>query len=247
MREFLFGAVPGSILFYRYAPNLEPAKVIGLILMEVIPYVLVCLVLKINLWHVVAGFLLIYSVYEIGYLINDKVSIKKETTGITEREQFANFNLFKFLLIRIPMSGFIVVLSNGLVGINIEHTLSMLAVLSLVFYAHNRLTNSEHRVATFVALNSLKIFIRLTIISPTAIIYFISSIPHLIIKVIHYLSSKKILSISDANMQYIKPPIYLGFIVVTLFFDYKLTIISLPFFFNHCKSNIIHLLVRTVN
>jgi len=69
--------------------------------MELFPYLTLCFIEHVNLIYGIYGFFLLYGFYEFGYILNDKIAVKKEKIGKTYRPQFDNFNVWSFFAIRI--------------------------------------------------------------------------------------------------------------------------------------------------
>lgn len=206
--------------------------------MEVVPYFLVALLLDVPLLNVVIGFFVLYAIYEIGYVRNDIVA-KDEGAGKTVRSLFSDFRLAIFLAVRIP-----VILILAFWGAKQMDTLTVtvavgLVVLAITFELHNRALVPERRVATFLVLNVGKILVRLAMLAPLATVYVLAAAPHIMVKLIHYLGAKKLIGLDDATLFRLRVPIYLGFAVCMAIYDYRMLLIALPFFLNHCKSNIV--------
>jgi len=247
MKELFFALIPGSVFLYRYAPKFEISKIIGLISMEILPYILVCFFESKNYIAVFLSFILLYSFYEIGYLVNDLISVENESVGSTKRIQFNNFNLKKFLIVRLPVVTAVFYWVYCYLAGSLLLLLLSIVSLIFVFILHNLTKSLEVRICTFLVLNSLKIIFRFQILSQSIGFYFISSVPHLIIKLIHYLNSKNILIIDEARLKGIRIPVYIGFIFSMCFYDYRVALVCLPYFLNHCKSNIFDILMRMSN
>jgi hypothetical protein len=238
MIEIVLGILPGSVFVYRYAPRFELAKLIGFLLMEIVPFVVIATFGKVGLSAVLIGFLVTYSIYEIGYVQNDFVA-KKETQGKIERTQFARFRIGLFLTVRLPV---IILCSYWAVRVvpGATHGMCAVAVMLAIFILHNYLVNPTYRVTTFIALNSLKIIARIIFLSPALLLYTFASVPHLIIKLIHYLGSKQVITIKESTIWSISVPIYLGFMIGMTLIDWRLCLVCLPYFLNHCKRDIIN-------
>jgi hypothetical protein len=242
MKEFFFALVPGSVFVYRYAPQLQIPRLIGFALMEIVPFLIVAWLEQISVSMVVLGFLLLYSVYEIGYIQNDLLA-KKEEVGMTERSQFAGFNPITFFTLRvIPIVG-MGCLTYSLCPESFTPVMFCLLILFAVFIVHNALTKPRWRIASFIALNTLKIWMRVIILSPAATFYVLGALPHLIVKLIHYLGAKTVVNVSEETMRTIALPIYLGSVPLLAFVDPKLVLFCLPYLLNHCKAE----LLRTAN
>lgn len=237
MIEALFALLPGSIFIYRYAPGYQPAKFVGLALMEIAPFVVVAWFERAPIATVLLGFAVLYSIYEPGYLEND-LNSRKEEVGMTHRSQFDRFNLNIFYALRVPLVGAFLYVTYLLCAAYFFHIVACLVVIFCVFAMHNRLMRPRWRAATFISLNTLKIAVRLGVIAPTAVIYMLGAMPHLIVKLIHYLGAKKVITVSEDAVRCVVLPIYLGCLPVLIFVDPKLVLFGLPYFLNHYKSQL---------
>ncbi|CAM4208333.1 hypothetical protein ROSA5918_26045 [Roseateles saccharophilus] len=92
------------------------------------------------------------------------------------------------------------------------------------------------RVFTFLALNTLKIFIRFLLLIPGGGAITIASMPHIIVKLLHYLKSKKLISIAEIDFRHVGFYTYAGFAPLLLALDLKIFLVALPYFLNHNKS-----------
>jgi hypothetical protein len=242
MIEIFLGIFPGSVFVYRYAPRLEFAKIVGFVLMEILPYIVIALLNEISLLAVLIGFLVVYSIYEIGYIQND-FAARKETLGRTDRTQFDKFRFGLFMLVRIP----VIILCVYWAVQNTPHAvkpLIMAFAMLIIFFVHNHLIEPRSRILTFIFLNVTKISIRIVFISPMLLFYLFSAVPHLTIKVIHYLAAKRIVQVSESLIRSISVPVYGGFLLAMIIIDWKLCIVCFPYFLNHCKQNIVNAFKR---
>jgi hypothetical protein len=238
MIELILGLFPGSVFVYRYAPRFEIAKIVGFLLMEIAPFIMIATLEGVSFRAVLIGFLVTYSVYEIGYLQND-FKAKRETQGKTERDQFAGFHFSLFMIVRLP-----VILLCGLWAVRTVPyaTRGMLTVVIMlgIFFLHNYLVNPVNRASTFIALNSIKIIARIIFLSPTLLYYAFASVPHLVVKLLHYLETKQIVTFQKYTSRSISVPVYLGFMVGMAFIDWRLCLVCVPYSLNHCKRDIIN-------
>ncbi|PVE44151.1 hypothetical protein [Limnohabitans planktonicus] len=235
MKEIFLGLVPGSVFLYRYTPKFSLGTVSGLFLMEIMPFLIISFIESISLIYVLIGFLLLYSVYDLGYLDNDSKA-GQEKIGATIRNQFSKFNYKLFFLIRIPLIAYafiyVTTMNVAISGLSLGTILAIIPV----FILHNRLENRMLRISTFIALNNLKIIARLLLLSPLLGYYLLSAIPHLFIKSLHYMNTKGLIAIDDACIKAITLPIYIGFFCGFIFIDPWLIVVSTPYFINHTKS-----------
>jgi len=245
MREVLFAIIPGSVLVYRYAPGFQVARLIGLALMEIAPFLIVAWLEGEAITMVVLGFGVLYSVYELGYVQNDMLS-GNEGSGMTRRSQFDRFNSGIFYVFRIAVIAAILSAAYILRGAYFSHIVIYLVAIGCIFLLHNKLAGPRWRIATFISLNTLKILVRLGIIAPAAIMYVCGALPHLAVKLLHYLGAKKVIPISEDMVRSAVLPIYLGCLPVLALVEPKLILFGLPYFLNHYKSQIFSSVQRFV-
>jgi hypothetical protein len=239
VREIVLGLVPGSILFYRYAPGLRIAQITGILLMEVAPYVVIAVVGDFKSTGVFWGFVTLYSIYELGYLHNDMRAARRESAVRTVRSQFDGFRIGMFLLVRIPVF-------LGILWMCLRYTqfldpissMALLLVVIVLFLIHNALRDGKLRVATFIALNSTKILYRIIIFGPGAVAFFPAAIPHLMVKLMHYLRAKELVAFNDPDFGNIKLGVYSGWLVSLGMLDWKVALVVVPYFLNHCKAGL---------
>ena len=242
MKEILLGFFPGSVFLYRYAPKFEPFKIIGLCLSEIAPYLLVCYFQDVSLIYVLVGFIAIYSIYEFGYIENDLFSTKYEASGKTIRNQFENFRMYFFIIARLV--AIIIFLYAFIENINSYAILIPLFMLPITFAIHNRIFDNRTRVLSFLLMNNLKIIIRLIIIPIDSFLYFISFIPYLFVKTMHYLVSKEFFTIEEDNFNKLKLNIYIAFLLSIILVNIQLAIVMLPLLFNHNKKYLYSLVAK---
>jgi hypothetical protein len=238
--SLIAGIIPGALFVYRYSPSLSFPIIIGMMLMEIFPYCVVSMVEDVSGVRVFLGFVILYSLYEIGYLHND-FSARHEKAGASFRHHITDLNLSIFLLSRLFSILAVFNFINSSMG-NYETPMLLSSLLLLLFLIHNIVKNSNFRVCTFLMLNTLKIILRLYIIGSNCILYIFSSMPHIFIKLLHYLKSKKIISgLSDDSLRLLSFPIYSSFFLIYLIVDYKLFLVAFPFFLNHNKFYIYYI------
>jgi hypothetical protein len=232
--SLIVGFLPGSLFVYRYSKNLELPVIIGLISMEIFPYIVVTIVEEIPLVRVLQGFLILYSLYEIGYLHND-FSAKAEKKGASFRAHITELNLTLFFLAR-SIALIAIILTMKYCGVDQEMPIILSFLLLIVFFLHNLVKDRYFRVFTFLVLNVFKILLRLYVIGFDYINYICSSTPHVAIKLLHYLKTKKLVSgLSDNDLRRLSLPIYFSVMLTCLVVDYKLFLVTIPFFLNHNK------------
>lgn len=242
MKELILGFLPGSVFIYRYVPNFEISKLLGLFTMEIAPYLLVCYFEDINIKYVFIGFIVLYSIYDFGYVQNDTLSVNYEGSGRTIRNQFENFNTKIFVISRLSVVIFIIYFFWEY--LNSYKILIALISIAIVFYVHNRIADVRYRVLSFLLLNNLKIIFRLLIISNASMIYFISFIPHIFIKLYHYLSTKELTFLVNENFNNLKFKVYIAFFISIIFINIYLSIVMLPMLFNHNKKYMYNFLFK---
>lgn len=241
MRSILFGLLPGSVFLYRYNPNLFFAKTVGLALMEVVPYLLLAFVEEKPMLGVLLGFLLLYSVYDIGYVHNDYVSAR-ELRGRTDRMYLHSFCVRAFLVARLfVLCWLLMCLMEGHDNVGLI-SLSMFGIL-VVFFVHNFIRNPESRIVTFIMLNSFKVLFRFFCLQ-APLTYFLATIPHCFVKLIHYFGAKEIINVESEAFSRISLYVYVGFMLVIVFVDIRLFVLCAPYFINHNKRFLMALILR---
>lgn len=245
MKEFFLGLIPGSLLVYRYSTGFRPATIVGLALMELGPYVAVAAIEGLDFKRVVYGFALLYGVYEFGYLHNDYNAMRESAVGRTVREKMHGFRLSHFLLTRVPVlvALFWIWFAGDWGGV-VNSGLPVLVLLSGIFLLHNVIKDGSSRVGTFLSLNALKVIFRLQFMAPHAVVYFAAAVPHLFVKLIHYLRAKGVAEFGDAWLERVKLGIYVGMFPVLYLVGVGVLVASLPYFLNHCKAALIKSLIR---
>lgn len=235
MKEFLFGIIPGSVFVLRYHPKPTLPQLVGLFLMELAPFLIASSFSAGNLLSVPFGFLLVYSVYEIGYIHNDLVS-RKEKEGRTDRDQFSSFRVPVFLAARIPVVAVMLMILHQQQGNRFVPTLLLLLFLICIFCLHNLMLSPAKRVSTFLALNTIKALIRFSLLDVAGGLMTFAVLPHISVKLLHYLKTKNLISIADPAFRLVSFNIYLGLAPVLVALDLKIFLVSLPYFLNHNKS-----------
>ena len=226
---FIFVIIPGSIYLNRYRKKSPLKVIISFFATEISPYVLIAYFSGIPLYLSFLYTFIMYCFYEIGYAHNDFKELMSED-GSTRRPYIKKINYKMFIIIRFIMSFFILVICIFKYKfISIGIALGLLIILSL-FIIHNSLRKSEHRVATFIFLNSSKISIRLSGMDPYLIYYLLGSVPFLMIKLIHYLGEKKIVHFPQRALPSIAGSVYAGFFGLFLLSDYRLAAVAACYF-----------------
>ncbi|SDH61568.1 hypothetical protein [Propionivibrio dicarboxylicus] len=235
MKEFILGILPGAVFFYRYSPRFSVGRMVGLLLMEFAPYLLIAVINSINVKFVLFGFVLVYGIYDFGYLHND-YKAEKERSGATIRSQFSEFNYLAFAIYRVPVVFFVFYYLASLGGGDILKSIAITACIVPFFIIHNELRSPRARIITFIVLNGLKIVSRIILLGPNCLYFVFSAMPHLVIKLLHYLGAKEIVLVDDKTLKSITLQIYFGFLTLLLFVDPFLVVAAVPYFLNHAKS-----------
>jgi hypothetical protein len=235
MKEFIFGLFPGTILFYRYSRTFFSGATLGIILMEIVPYLIISALEDLDLAMVGFGFLFLYSFYELGYLQNDRKA-KEEKIGASIRSQFNSFRYKQFTVGRMVAILTLISYWNFNVQNISLYGAFLLVIIIPVFLFHNYTSDGVTRVFTFVLLNCLKIAGRILLLGPGLQIYFISVIPHLFVKLIHYLGSKRLLFIENFHFIRVSLCIYLSFIIIIMILKPFAVLVVLPYLINHNKK-----------
>lgn len=160
-------------LLYRYHTRERNYFLVPFIMTDFLPPFVLCLTqLNESVFHFLVVFILSYfsmfSIYEIGYIMNDAITIKKEYNPVmrlteTELEYFEKNN-FKILAVRFSLFA----LFNGFLvwcyKYNISYLLLFNVVLLVVYLLHNYFRNGV-RFVTDTVLNLGKYFIPLFLFS----------------------------------------------------------------------------------
>lgn len=239
MIDFISGLIPGSVFVRRYSNGSVWPQIIGLLLMELLPYVIVAHLTNSPFGNVVLGFVLLYSFYEFGYIYNDTVSVKLESAGQTERNAFSKWNKLGFIAGRcIPIVVSSIYVLEHYSQYEIFVLILNLFIIITCFYLHNKLLFVKYRVGTFTFLNLSKIAFRLYVVSETALYYLSSCFPHLIVKLIEYLNAKNLIKIDRDLFNFVKLSVYTSSVLCFVFYDWKIAFVCLPYLLNHCKLQI---------
>ena len=228
MNNLLASLIPGSILFERYNQKKSPITSLGLFLLELAPYILLGLSENQPIYIPVSGFIFLYSFYELGYFWNDAFASEKEGAGRTIRKKYTKNLFYQFLIIRLFIITFVgcFIFAKGLLTQNI---IVISAALCLAFIVHNTQKDSKIRLFTFIILNTLKIHLRLIFITTNSVIYLFCIFPHLFVRSLEYMHVKKILHLRISQINSLKKPIFLSWLILICILSPNLLIFFLPF------------------
>ena len=201
--------IPGSVLYSRYYKK----SFFGFIFIEILPYIVCAVINEGSLVKTFAAILALYSFYEMGYLWNDKISVTTESRP-SIREGFEDYKLKAFFIIRITMSSVFIYALCKFNDVDFYEQGILTIFILTVFYLHNTIKNPDHRLPTFIILNTLKITFVFWL-SHLSMELMLGFVPFLFIKTINYLRAKKIFPIEQNHEQKLYFPIFLAFIVVT--------------------------------
>lgn len=240
MINLLLIFIPGFLTFYRHGDNLIK-NIPPIIFIEIVPYAVLCMIVGESLFLSLASFLVLSIFYEIGYAYNDSISTNKELETATLRKTLASKYIFLFITVRTIYSGlflYYIFVSNAK---NFENFVIILLITTAVFSIHNIISN-YYKVCTFTVLNILKIYFRILFITVNPNFFILAIFPHITIKLLHYLKTKKYINISEEAYKKLINPIYVGWIFFYIYISFNLFLFSLPFYFNHVKRYIFNFL-----
>lgn len=129
---------PVSVLYLRYYKN----AFLGFIFIEILPYVACAIISTGNVLQTLAGIIALYSFYEIGYLWNDKISIKNESNPRV-RLEFDKYILSRFVTIRAFITAILVYFLCVAGGVDPVAQATLVVVILIVFYLHNSIINVQ--------------------------------------------------------------------------------------------------------
>lgn len=202
---------PVSVLYLRYYKN----AFLGFIFIEILPYVACAIISTGNVLQTLAGIIALYSFYEIGYLWNDKISIKNESNPRV-RLEFDKYILSRFVTIRAFITAILVYFLCVAGGVDPVAQATLVVMILIVFYLHNSIINVQYRLSTFIILNFLKIVFVFWLGSiETALM--VGFLPFLLIKIINYSRVKNILQMSEAQEEAVYLPIFIAAFTVVPF------------------------------
>ena len=109
-----------------------------------------------------------YCSYEIGYIVNDRVSVKIEENPTIRNNPFPNISTKLLIFIKLLSAIIILILAQILVGFEKYYFVMLLvpSVAPFIFHVHNKLRRSSFRTLTFALLvisSALPAFITLYI------------------------------------------------------------------------------------
>ncbi|WP_025209004.1 hypothetical protein [Hippea sp. KM1] len=217
--------------FYRYY---QGRKIFAYILGELIPVVMfLYLYSHIDYKKFLLLWLFFWSIYEIGYFINDCVSVKKENiSSIRVENQFCK-HLNIILIFRVIVV--LLLLWNLYKIVPILKLLVISFFLMSVFYVHNKLVDYSYRFLTLVLLGVLKPMFILYFFDVDISKYIFIIFPTLIVKYLDYLFAKKISSLDIRNSRKHNFWLFTGWGFILVFIDLKMVFIFLPIYTQYNK------------
>lgn len=183
-----------------------------------------CLMIYVGISPMVTikSFLLCYfafiSVYEIGYIFNDFVSVRFEKNP---RKRLASWNPSNGLIICWVIIRIVVFLglSYYLQVLNQERWIYFYLVLATVYTLHNSLAKKEYKIFSFISLGFLRFYAPIFIFLPKE--FLLLSIPavflnYILFRAITYMDSKDLIKIPGRNSLTFKTNYYLIFLPLSL-------------------------------
>lgn len=215
--------LPTSVLYERYYKN----NIVGPIFTEILPYLVTAAISNVSLINPMMGIFALYSFYEIGYIWNDVISIKKEECPKI-RLGFNDYNVTRFAIIRIIVTIFAIYVTCNHSSSSFTSSILLAAFILFVFYAHNELMRGEWRVCTFIILNVLKVFF-IYFVSGLDLVVMLGFAPFWVVKLIDYLLAKKIVIMNYCKIDNLFCPVFVAFIVTLMFFSVGSVFVCLVF------------------
>lgn len=237
MINLLLIFIPGFLTFYRHGENFLK-NIPPIILLEIVPYTVLCMIIGEPMFLALVSFLALSIFYEIGYVCNDTLSIKSEVENSTIRNTLAYKYVLIFILVRIIYFGLALFYIHKLNINKFENFIFISLVIIVIFAIHNVITG-YFKVCTFISLNVLKIYFRILFITVFSNFYILAIFPHITIKLLHYLKTKKYITISGDSYKNLINPIYIGWLAFYIYISFDLFLFSLPFYINHIKKNVL--------
>lgn len=233
--SIILAAIPASIYYFRYKQSDGIKALLGFILTEISPYILIAVLSDISLKYVFFSIASLYYFYDIGYLDND-IKAYKYSDGSTLRSYINNINYKTFLYVRL-----IIIVLFGLLLISSGYKNTVISLygsllLLFVFLIHNNTKKSIARSGTFTLLNVSKIVLRLMSMDAKLIFYTISAIPFLIIKYLHYLNEKRLVTLPSSGTQSLTLALYAGFAAPFIFAEPRIAAVTACYFLVHNKQ-----------
>ena len=164
------------------------------------------------------SYFLFISVYEIGYIFNDYVSIKHEKNPRlrNQRKNINNFILFGWISLRVS---FFLIVSILFFEINTQ-LISFYTLLLISFFIHNSLKNSDLKYLTFINLSIFRFLAPWVFFVPsenvllylTPILFF-----YVLFRSLTYLDSKNLLFMKTKKSKFFKVGFYFLLLPVNFF------------------------------
>lgn len=216
--------IPFSYFYFTRIKSL--LGLVFLLSWEIIPNLIILILLnKSNVvegsFNFIVGYFIFIAFYELGYIMNDTFSMKKETDGRNRMGEFIPSNAQIGLMIAVRLSLFLSL--SWYAGFWQKEIFWLFYfVLGFVFYLHNMLKNRDLKVLTFVNLAIFRFF--------APCIFFISFVlvqqllyPVLLFYVLYrtlsYMDSKGLLNMKSKESDLFKVGFYTLFIGISIVFS----------------------------
>lgn len=165
------------------------------------------------------SYLLFISFYELGYIMNDLYSFKKEKDGRKRLGNFEPNNVQIYILVAIRIFVF-----TGITVIGKFYNRPLFfifyAVLGVVFFAHNTLKNKDLKTMTFVNLAALR-FYAPSFLFLTSEVVAVTLFPVLVLYVFYrtlsYMDSKDLLRMASKETDSFKWGFYVSLMGLSVF------------------------------
>ena len=182
-------------------------------------------------------FALFWSVYEIGYIVNDTWSILREqkpNNRISSRQTFSvDIVIAAKVMLTLFLMVFICFFEGQLVA---QETVIMVLAISLIFQLHNTIVDAKFRLITFALLGIFRQLFIIVVFGVPIFIYAFFLVPFLTIKLFDYLFSKGFMNFNLREDLCFRFLYYLAWwIPIFLFVSLELWVVYLVMFVNQNK------------
>lgn len=235
IRNILLIVFPGALSLYRHSnkstviDNAAPV-----LFVELAPFVALSIIQSSSVTMAILSYFLLCTFYEVGYAVNDSLTTQSDVIK-TNRPSVDLRHLHVFILFRIALIALTLIILFFYFKDYFKHYLIYTLLLSFIFIVHNRSTVANKKIFSFVALNTLKLTFR-TFNVGNAPIFLLAASPYIFLKLIHYLSHKKVILFGELQFRDLVYPIYASFFVLVALVDINYLIITFIYLVNHKKS-----------
>ncbi|MGL4934738.1 MAG: hypothetical protein ACRC51_04620 [Cetobacterium sp.] len=115
-----------------------------------------------DLLKIILSILICIGIYEIGYILNDTISIKKEknpTLRLEENEiKYIQKNINKILILKFVVSTLLFIILKLAFNLVLVRYVLVVVLILAVYYIHNNFRNNKITYITFFCLSTLRFF-----------------------------------------------------------------------------------------